>query len=292
MPYEHVSNGQGRSIPWRRCEDIAALGQGGPSQARTHIHRQAYVFQGDAGFVYAARRASGGADACRLLPGVECGTEARFEKSAAGAGRFLCRPRRGECRICRGGWWWSQSQASEIRNTDGPHRGTASLAPDYRPQRSPSAVGFPWFERFCAEHGTEFLVLNNEQLSPEQEMAHARSLGRRSLQVQRWERQGDPMPDEEFRRVEGILDGLVRKDEERLRSAGLHVEDHSNRRYYKNDPLSWCYQFKREWIVDGEIARVTVSLCHQQSISEYYGQAPPEQEPPVIELTWDAEQFQ
>jgi predicted site-specific integrase-resolvase len=30
--------------------------------------------------------------------------------------------------------------------------------------------GFPWFERLCAEHGTELLVLNNEQLSPEQEM--------------------------------------------------------------------------------------------------------------------------
>ena len=30
--------------------------------------------------------------------------------------------------------------------------------------------GFSWFERFCAEHGTELLVLNNEQLSPEQEM--------------------------------------------------------------------------------------------------------------------------
>jgi putative resolvase len=30
--------------------------------------------------------------------------------------------------------------------------------------------GFQWFERFCAEHGTDVLVLNNEQLSPEQEM--------------------------------------------------------------------------------------------------------------------------
>ena len=30
--------------------------------------------------------------------------------------------------------------------------------------------GFPWFERFCAEHGTELLVLNQEQLSAEQEM--------------------------------------------------------------------------------------------------------------------------
>jgi putative resolvase len=24
--------------------------------------------------------------------------------------------------------------------------------------------GFPWFERFCAEHGTELMVLNDEQL--------------------------------------------------------------------------------------------------------------------------------
>jgi putative resolvase len=30
--------------------------------------------------------------------------------------------------------------------------------------------GFRWFERFCAEHGTELLVLNQEQLSPEQEL--------------------------------------------------------------------------------------------------------------------------
>ena len=30
--------------------------------------------------------------------------------------------------------------------------------------------GLSWFERFCAEHGTESLVLNNEQLSPEQDM--------------------------------------------------------------------------------------------------------------------------
>jgi putative resolvase len=30
--------------------------------------------------------------------------------------------------------------------------------------------GFPWFERFGAEPAAELLVLNNEQLSPEQEM--------------------------------------------------------------------------------------------------------------------------
>jgi putative resolvase len=30
--------------------------------------------------------------------------------------------------------------------------------------------GLQWYQRFYAEHGTELLVLNNEQLSPEQEM--------------------------------------------------------------------------------------------------------------------------
>lgn len=30
--------------------------------------------------------------------------------------------------------------------------------------------GFSWFERFCQEHECELLILNNEQLSPEQEM--------------------------------------------------------------------------------------------------------------------------
>jgi predicted site-specific integrase-resolvase len=30
--------------------------------------------------------------------------------------------------------------------------------------------GFSWFERFCAEHGCELMILNSETLSPEQEM--------------------------------------------------------------------------------------------------------------------------
>jgi hypothetical protein len=34
----------------------------------------------------------------------------------------------------------------------------------------PVRFGFSWFERLCAEHRTELLVLNNEQLSAEQEM--------------------------------------------------------------------------------------------------------------------------
>jgi putative resolvase len=30
--------------------------------------------------------------------------------------------------------------------------------------------GVQWFERFCTEHGSELLVLNNEQRSPAPEM--------------------------------------------------------------------------------------------------------------------------
>ena len=30
--------------------------------------------------------------------------------------------------------------------------------------------GFEWFERLCANHGCELLILNNESLSPEEEM--------------------------------------------------------------------------------------------------------------------------
>jgi len=30
--------------------------------------------------------------------------------------------------------------------------------------------GFEWFERFCENHGTKVIVMNNESLSPEEEM--------------------------------------------------------------------------------------------------------------------------
>lgn len=30
--------------------------------------------------------------------------------------------------------------------------------------------GYEWFEGFCSNHGTEIIVMNNESLSPEEEM--------------------------------------------------------------------------------------------------------------------------
>ena len=32
--------------------------------------------------------------------------------------------------------------------------------------------GFEWFAEFCARHGTELVVMNQETLSPEQEMVN------------------------------------------------------------------------------------------------------------------------
>jgi len=88
----------------------------------------------------------------------------------------------------------------------------------------------------------------------------------------------------EFRCIERVLDDLLERDEERLRSAGLRHDDRSARIYhYKNDHLSWFHTFTKEWVVDVERARVTVGL--------YYGEPVQPQEAPKIELTWRAEQF-
>lgn len=92
-------------------------------------------------------------------------------------------------------------------------------------------------------------------------------------------------PESIFRRVEGVLDELLKKDDERLRSAGLVIEDHSGRTYhYKNHHLCWSQVFRQEWPVDLERARVTVTL--------YYGEPAQPGELPMLTVTWRAELFQ
>jgi hypothetical protein len=88
----------------------------------------------------------------------------------------------------------------------------------------------------------------------------------------------------EFRRVEAILDGLLEQDEQRLRSAGLQVEDRSARTYhYKNQFLFWSHVFMKDWAVDVERARVTVRLDCGEPVQPG--------DPARIELTWRAELF-
>src|SRR5579859_6787483 len=88
-----------------------------------------------------------------------------------------------------------------------------------------------------------------------------------------------------FRQTEGVLDELLKKDEERLRSSGLDIEDHSGRTYLrKNDPLSWFHIFRKEWRVDHEKARVTVTL--------YCGEPARAEDLPALTVTWRAELFQ
>lgn len=88
----------------------------------------------------------------------------------------------------------------------------------------------------------------------------------------------------EFRRVEAILDGLLEPAGERLRSAGLHVEDRSARTYhYKNDRPFWSHAFLKDWLVDIENARVTIWLDYAEPVRL--------QDSPRLRLTWRAELF-
>jgi hypothetical protein len=87
-----------------------------------------------------------------------------------------------------------------------------------------------------------------------------------------------------FRRIETLLDELLEHAGEQLRCAGLQIEDHSARTYhYKNDHLFWSHSFLKDWLVDIEKARVTVSLDYSEPVRP--------QDPPSIRLTWRAELF-
>jgi hypothetical protein len=89
----------------------------------------------------------------------------------------------------------------------------------------------------------------------------------------------------EFRRVESLLDGLLKQAEEHLQCAGVRIEDHSARTYhYTNEYLYWYQTFMKEWPVDVEKARVTAGL--------HYGEPIKGGERPNLRLSWRAELFQ
>lgn len=89
----------------------------------------------------------------------------------------------------------------------------------------------------------------------------------------------------QFRRVESVLDELVGKAQNQLRSADMRLEDRSARKYhYKNNHLVWSYAFLKEWRIGTEKARLTVVLS--------YGEPVNSEAVPEIELTWRAELFQ
>jgi hypothetical protein len=88
-----------------------------------------------------------------------------------------------------------------------------------------------------------------------------------------------------FRRVESTLDELVMRAEQDIRSAAVRAEDRSARTYhYKNSHLFWSYTFLKEWRVNAERARITVSLT--------YGEPVNPEAPPEVEIGWRAELFQ
>ncbi|PQO27870.1 hypothetical protein [Blastopirellula marina] len=88
-----------------------------------------------------------------------------------------------------------------------------------------------------------------------------------------------------FRSVEHLLDGLVLAAKPELRANEVTLEDQSARTYhYKNEHLLWQFAFLKQWLVQTEQARVTVTLTFSE---------PLQPEPnPQLELSWRVELFQ
>ena len=61
-----------------------------------------------------------------------------------------------------------------------------------------------------------------------------------------------------FREAERRLDVLLRRDGPAIAARGITVSDQSARAYYKNDCLSWNYQFETRRVRGSEVEKVWV----------------------------------
>jgi hypothetical protein len=74
-------------------------------------------------------------------------------------------------------------------------------------------------------------------------------------------------PEARFREVEALLDGHLAALTNAF--AGVRVRDDCARTYhYKNQVLSWCYQFVRDVPADGEIERISVWLTYREPFGD------------------------
>ena len=168
--HEHdVFDRKGRRLSRRRRQNAAALGSRGPLETRANRHWQADVFQDGVGCLHA--------------------TDAVCRKSAVVYGRVsraaqkpdLKNQRRVLEEFCAARGLANVEFVEEVGGgldlkcpkflalmdrIEAAQVAHLIIAPKDRLVR----FGFSWFERFCSEHGAELLVLNQEQLSPEQEM--------------------------------------------------------------------------------------------------------------------------
>lgn len=136
---EHILDGKGGCLP--RREDYSGWDREGRLEAE----------RTPAGCALIPRRhwmplciaSHGRENAGCLLPSVERCAQAGLKEPAPRTGRFLC--------------------SAGVANVEFVEEVIAHKDRMVR-------FGFSWFERFCAEHGTELLALNAEQLSLEQEM--------------------------------------------------------------------------------------------------------------------------
>lgn len=73
----------------------------------------------------------------------------------------------------------------------------------------------------------------------------------------------------QFRDVEVLLDHKLSEFRRSTASSGLTINDLSARNYhYKNQVLSWSWQFVREIPVDGEIKRISLFLTYMEPLGK------------------------
>jgi hypothetical protein len=164
---EHIFDGKGGCLP--RREDYSALGSG-----RSALEAE----RTPTGCALIPRRhwmplciaSHGRENAGCLLPSVERCAQAGLKEPAPRTGRFLCSAGVANVEFVEevgGGSNLKRPKfvalMDRVEARQVSHR---IIAHKDRLVR----FGFSWFERFCAEHGTELLDLNAEQLSLEQEM--------------------------------------------------------------------------------------------------------------------------
>src|SRR5258706_12576919 len=72
-----------------------------------------------------------------------------------------------------------------------------------------------------------------------------------------------------FRKIETLLDHQLAVLRSTADLSGVEVHDWCARNYhYKNEVLTWSYQFVRDTLVDGEFERISVRLSYMEPLAD------------------------
>ena len=72
-----------------------------------------------------------------------------------------------------------------------------------------------------------------------------------------------------FKKIETLLDHQLAGVRSTPTLSGVEVHDWSARKYhYKNQFLTWSYQFVRDNLIDGEFERISISLTYMEPLGD------------------------